>query len=58
MDLGSVHACVSACDARYGERGCGWGAVRGPHHGLSVFTFTLFPFAGIVYFNPFPPRVV
>ena len=39
MDLGSIHACVSACDARHGERRCGWGAVRGPHHGLSVFTF-------------------
>ena len=34
MDLGSIHACVGACDARNGERGSGWGASRGPHHGF------------------------
>ena len=30
MDLGSIHACVSACGARNGERGSQLGAVRGP----------------------------
>ena len=30
MDLGSIHACVSACGARNGERGSQWGAARGP----------------------------
>ena len=36
LHSGSIHACVSACDACYDERGYGWGAVRGPHHCLSV----------------------
>ena len=44
MNSGSIHACVSACDACYDERGYGWGAVRGPHHCLSVSVFT--PFSG------------
>ena len=30
MDLGSIHACVSACDACNDERGSGWGAACGP----------------------------
>jgi hypothetical protein len=30
VDLGSIHACVSACGARNGERGSQWGAARGP----------------------------
>ena len=37
MDLGSIHACVSACDARYGERGGGWGSACGPDLHLRSF---------------------